>query len=80
MNIDKLVSVERKCDLICSLKIQYILIIGFGKNVRQLAISNQLIFYDGCHLHIAMEKGIPIATYDKALIRAAEEKNIEVIR
>jgi predicted nucleic acid-binding protein len=78
-NIGKLVSVERKCDLIYSLKIQYIPIIGFEKDVRQLAIANKLTFYDASYLYIAIEKGIPIATYDKALIQAAKEKKVEVI-
>jgi predicted nucleic acid-binding protein len=78
-NIDRLISVEHKCNLIYSLGIQYVTVAGLEEEIRRLAISNKLTFYDASYLHIAMEKGIPIATYDKALIRAAKKKNIELI-
>jgi predicted nucleic acid-binding protein len=78
-NIDRLVNVEYKCNLIYSLGIEYIPIVGLEEEIRQLAISNKLTFYDASYLHIAIERGIPIATYDKALIQAAKKKNMEVI-
>jgi predicted nucleic acid-binding protein len=58
---------------------QYVPIVGLEEEIRRLAISNKLTFYDASYLHIAMEKEVPIATYDKALIQVAKKKNIEVI-
>jgi predicted nucleic acid-binding protein len=66
-------------DVIHNLSIQYIDIIGKEEGIMSLAIEHQLSFYDASYLHIAMEKGIPIATYDKALIQAAKKKNMKVI-
>ncbi|MDR2603558.1 MAG: type II toxin-antitoxin system VapC family toxin [Puniceicoccales bacterium] len=78
-NIDRLVNVECKCNLIYSLEVQYVSILGLEEEIRRLAISNKLTFYDASYLHIAMEREIPIATYDKALIQVAKKKNMEVI-
>ncbi|MDR1890722.1 MAG: type II toxin-antitoxin system VapC family toxin [Puniceicoccales bacterium] len=66
-------------NVIHNLSIRYIDIAGEEEGIMPLAINYRLSFYDASYLHIAMEKGIPIATYDKDLIRAAKEKNVEVI-
>jgi predicted nucleic acid-binding protein len=66
-------------DVIHNLSIQYIDIIGEEEDIMSLAMEHQLSFYDASYLHIAIKKGIPIATYDKALIHAAKKKNTKVI-
>jgi predicted nucleic acid-binding protein len=61
-------------DVIHNLSIQYIDIVGEEKGIMTLAIDHRLSFYDASYLHIATERGIPMATYDKALIQASKEK------
>jgi predicted nucleic acid-binding protein len=73
-------SINQFRNAIHNLSIQCIDIVGEEEGIMSLAINHQLSFYDASYLHIAIEKGIPIATYDKALIRAAKERNVKVIK
>ena len=45
-----------------------------------LARQYQLSSYDASYLEMAIRKGMPIATLDKAIIRAAKRIQVEIIR
>jgi len=47
-------------------------------NVYTLAREAQLSTYDASYLELAMRKKIPLATSDKALLRAARKFDIEI--
>lgn len=41
-----------------------------------LALAHTLTLYDACYLELALRKGLPLATFDKALRRAAEAERV----
>jgi predicted nucleic acid-binding protein len=45
----------------------------------KLAFSHSLSFYDASYLWLSLGNNMPIATYDKAIIRAANDLQINVI-
>lgn len=45
----------------------------------QLARENHLSSYDAAYLELAMREGVPIATQDKALKKAAKKCGVELI-
>ncbi|MBC7227691.1 MAG: type II toxin-antitoxin system VapC family toxin [Thermoflexales bacterium] len=47
--------------------------------ILSLARVHRLSTYDACYLDLAMRLGLPIATLDEGLRRAAEECGVEVI-
>ncbi len=52
---------------------------GIMKELLVLARTNRLSSYDAAYLELAMQKGIPIATLDKALIQAAGMTGIAIL-
>ena len=50
------------------------------REIYMLARDAQLSTYDASYLDLAMRKGLPIATLDKDLIRAASDFNIELFK
>jgi predicted nucleic acid-binding protein len=66
-------------DLIVSLDITYLSIAGKEESICSIAKKNKLSFYDASYLAMAVEKELPIATYDKEIIRVAENCGIEII-
>jgi len=54
-----------------------------GRNLDEilyLARKHQLSTYDAAYLDLAMRKGLPLATQDKALIRAAAECSVALFQ
>ncbi len=49
-------------------------------NIFLLAREAQLSTYDASYLELAIRKNLPLATLDKALLRATEKFNIEVYK
>jgi predicted nucleic acid-binding protein len=47
-------------------------------DIISLARQYRLSSYDASYLELAIRKGLPIATLDKAMIRAAEELQIQI--
>lgn len=45
----------------------------------QLAANHKLTIYDAAYLELALRLGLPVATFDKALINAANECGITAI-
>ena len=50
------------------------------REIYMLARDAQLSTYDASYLDLAMRKGLPLATLDKALIGAASNFNIELFK
>ena len=50
---------------------------AFGHTIS-LAKAYRLSSYDAAYLELAVRKGLPIATLDKALRRAAKQSNVEI--
>jgi len=50
----------------------------FMRGMYSLARDAQLSTYDAAYLDLAMRKGLPLATLDKALRRAANDFNIDI--
>jgi len=48
--------------------------------IVSIARAYDLSTYDASYLDLAMRKGIPIATLDKGLLRAAKKSNVLVIK
>jgi len=48
--------------------------------IVSIARAYDLSTYDASYLDLAMRKGIPIATLDKGLLRAAKKSNVPVIK
>ena len=49
------------------------------KDLLTFARANKLSSYDASYLDIAIRKGTPIATLDKAIIRAAKDLKVQII-
>ena len=49
-------------------------------NIYSLARETHLSMYDASYLELAIRKSLPLATLDKALLRAAEKFNIEIYK
>lgn len=49
------------------------------RKIMTLARSQELTTYDAAYLELATRKNIPLATQDKALIRAANAMQVEIL-
>ena len=49
------------------------------REVMTLARSQKLTTYDATYLELAIRRGVPLATRDKALVRAADAVQIETL-
>ncbi|NNE63115.1 MAG: type II toxin-antitoxin system VapC family toxin [Gammaproteobacteria bacterium] len=49
------------------------------REIMTLARTQTLTTYDAAYLELAIRRGIPLATLDKALIRAATQASVETI-
>lgn len=49
------------------------------RDVHELSRRHQLTAYDGYYLELALRRGLPIATHDRALIAAARLAQLEVL-
>lgn len=49
------------------------------KEIFALAREHKLSTYDASYLDLAMKKGIPIATLDKRLLKAAKRSNVSIM-
>lgn len=49
------------------------------REVMTLARSQKLTTYDAAYLELAIRRGVPLATRDKALVRAADAVQIETL-
>lgn len=45
--------------------------------VAQLALRHRLTFYDASYLWLAIDRGVPLATLDAALVAAARREGVE---
>jgi len=50
------------------------------RNIYGLARETQLSMYDASYLELAIRKSLPLATLDKALLRAAKKFKVEIYR
>jgi len=50
------------------------------KEIFALARKHKLSSYDASYLDLAMRKGLPIATLDKDLIKAAKQSKVPILR
>ncbi len=50
------------------------------KEIFALARKYKLSTYDASYLDLAMRKGLPIATIDKALLKAAKQSKVPIIK
>ena len=50
---------------------------GFASRFSKLALQYQLTVYDAAYLDLGLRTGFPIATIDKALMRAMEAAGVE---
>jgi predicted nucleic acid-binding protein len=46
---------------------------------QELALTHALTAYDAAYLELALRKGLPLATFDRKLKKAAEEGGVGVI-
>lgn len=46
--------------------------------IADLAERYQLTAYDACYLELAFRQGLPLATYDKALLQAARAAGVKI--
>lgn len=56
------------------------LVDGNGETVFALARTYNLSAYDATYLELALRKGLPLATLDKKLARAAQEARVEIYK
>ena len=47
--------------------------------VLELAIKHNLIPYDACYLALALDRKLPLATFDKRLAEAARREQVEIL-
>ena len=47
--------------------------------ILDLARAEQLTVYDAAYLHLAQQTKLPLATFDEALTRAAQRRNIPLV-
>lgn len=48
--------------------------------ISDLAVECELTAYDAAYLEVAHRRSLPLATLDKALIKAAKKKNVLLLR
>lgn len=51
----------------------------FPRELLELASQYQLTGYDAAYLHLALHKGLPIATRDKKLMKAMQKAKISLL-
>lgn len=73
--------IARSLELLCSLNIRLDdARLGLGvDDLVALARSQKLSVYDAAYLSLAMREGIPLATLDRALARAAQRAGISLL-
>ena len=52
---------------------------GHESDIYKLSFGHKLSFYDASYLWLSLSNQLPMATYDKALIRAASNLKIDTI-
>jgi len=50
------------------------------REILALAREHQISSYDASYLDLAMRKGVPIATLDDGLIKAAERSHVQIMK
>lgn len=51
-----------------------------GQRILHLGIDHGLSAYDASYLELAMRRGLPLATQDDRLVRAATEAGVSILR
>ena len=51
-----------------------------GHRVLRLGIDHGLTAYDACYVDLAIRRGLPLATLDERLARAASKAGIEILQ
>ena len=57
-----------------------IAIASHGQRILRLGIDHGLSAYDASYLELAMRRGLPLATQDERLIRAADAAGIDILQ
>jgi predicted nucleic acid-binding protein len=57
-----------------------IAIASLGQRILRLGIDHGLSAYDASYLELAMRRGLPLATQDERLRRAADAAGIDILR
>lgn len=65
-----IVLVDQFREVIYSLPLEYVDITGCEEKIYSLAAEHKLSFYDASYLFIAVDRGLPIATYDFQILQA----------
>ena len=55
-------------------------IASLGQRILRLGIEHSLSAYDASYLELAMRRGIPLATQDEQLMRAADAAGIDILQ
>jgi predicted nucleic acid-binding protein len=56
-----------------------IAVASLGQRILRLGIEHGLSAYDASYLELAMRRGLPLATQDERLLRAADAAGIEIL-
>jgi predicted nucleic acid-binding protein len=56
-----------------------IAVASLGQRILRLGIEHGLSAYDASYLELAMRRGLPLATQDERLLRAAGAAGIEIL-
>ena len=57
-----------------------IAVASLGQRILRLGIEHRLSAYDASYLELAMRRGLPLATQDQRLLRAAGAAGIEILQ
>ena len=57
-----------------------IAVASLGQRILRLGIEHGLSAYDASYLELAMRRGLPLATQDERLLRAAGSAGIEILQ
>jgi predicted nucleic acid-binding protein len=57
-----------------------IAVAGLGQTIFRLGIEHGLSAYDASYLELAIRRGLPLATQDERLLRAAGAAGIEILQ
>jgi predicted nucleic acid-binding protein len=65
-------------DILHHLKIDFRDISGHEPDIYKLSFEHKLSFYDASYLWLSSDTKLPIATYDKEILRAANDLKINI--
>jgi predicted nucleic acid-binding protein len=64
--------IDKFHETLANLKFEYVNIYGNEKEIYRLAVEHGLSFYDASYLWLAIKGDIPLATFDKQMLKITE--------